>query len=108
MRPLDARRLAEVLCTVTNEASLLVMRESDSREGHRPDVTLARPSDRAAVRRLRAASSMLGPMRTLVPSLGDFSARLEDLRAALADHAHVQVRVAAERLLATLPAGPIG
>jgi hypothetical protein len=99
MRPLDARRLAEVLCTVTNEASLLVMRvsEAGSLEGPHSVAHL----DRAALRMLRAASSMLGPMPPLVPSLGDFLARLDELRAALADRERAQVRAAAERLLAT-------
>ena len=92
---LDARRLAEVLCTVTTEASLLVMREAGSGEDR----------NRAAVRRLRAASSMLGPMQPVVSSLGDFVERLDDLRAALADRERARVRVAAERLLATLPIG---
>jgi hypothetical protein len=103
MRPLDARRLAEVLCTVTNEASLLVMRvsEAGSLEGPHPDDAHL---DRAALRRLRASASMLGPMQPLVPSLGDFLARLDELRAALTERERAQVRVAAERLLAT----PIG
>lgn len=98
MTPLDARRLAEVLCTVTTEASLLVMREAGSAEDR----------NRAAVRRLRAAAFMLGPMQAFVLSLGDFLARLDELRVALAERERVQVRVAAERLLATLPIVPIG